>query len=319
MVRTITILTISIFLTGQIVGQTIIEINSLPYSLYPEVNKDSIELHSPFQSTLGEEYILALTDNKEYAIIPVSLSNTRSICPQLIIDSVDFPELTISGLHNIEDLYSLKTITGRTLEEINQLARPGALSFDGFLSKKEDILTVLVNDNSIVDRMEMTHPELAKPLFHVLNLMDEDLKLNRWNMAHHEWEHIRGFWYKNKFVNVRAYDTKGGQQSIFNDGITGAFHIKIWREPTGSERSLLQKSFKHLPKDRLEEMIQKISFINSGEMQPQYIMRYGFYEGHTSWRTDPIAIAYIFGLLPLEELISIFKKDLDVLLLDDFK
>ncbi len=41
-------------------------------------------------------------------------------------------------------------------------------------------------------------------------------------------------------------------------------------------------------------------------MEPQYIMRYGFYEGHAGWRTDPIAIAFIFGLKSLSEIESSF-------------
>ncbi len=45
-------------------------------------------------------------------------------------------------------------------------------------------------------------------------------------------------------------------------------------------------------------------------MQPQYIMRYGFYEGHTFWRADPIAISFIFGFKSLEELDVIFEGKL---------
>jgi hypothetical protein len=41
-------------------------------------------------------------------------------------------------------------------------------------------------------------------------------------------------------------------------------------------------------------------------MEPYYVMRYGFYEGHTSYRVDPIAIAFIFGLRSLEEVEAAF-------------
>jgi len=44
-------------------------------------------------------------------------------------------------------------------------------------------------------------------------------------------------------------------------------------------------------------------------MTPFYIMRYGFYEGHTSYRADPIAIAVVFGLKSI--------KDIDVSLSND--
>jgi len=39
-------------------------------------------------------------------------------------------------------------------------------------------------------------------------------------------------------------------------------------------------------------------------------MRYGFYEDHTLWRADPIAISFIFGFKSLEELDVIFEGKL---------
>ena len=46
--------------------------------------------------------------------------------------------------------------------------------------------------------------------------------------------------------------------------------------------------------------------ILSGEMEPDYVMWYGFYEGHTSWRVDPLAMACMFGLRSLPELEAAF-------------
>ncbi len=66
----------------------------------------------------------------------------------------------------------------------------------------------------MVRRLGLTHPRLARPLFHVLNMMEEDLRLNRWNMAGHRWENITSFYYQGKKVFVEAEDTKGGQKSI---------------------------------------------------------------------------------------------------------
>ena len=45
-------------------------------------------------------------------------------------------------------------------------------------------------------------------------------------------------------------------------------------------------------------------------MVPYYIMRYGFYEGHTDYRTDPIAISFIFGLRSLEDIEIAFTGNL---------
>jgi len=56
----------------------------------------------------------------------------------------------------------------------------------------------------------------------------------------------------------------------------------------------------------LAELVKKLSHILTGEMEPYYVMRYSFYEGHTGYRVDPIAIAFIFGLKPLEEIEAAF-------------
>jgi len=53
-------------------------------------------------------------------------------------------------------------------------------------------------------------------------------------------------------------------------------------------------------------------------MEPHYIQWHGFYEGHTTWRTDPIVIAFIFGLRSLEEIVSAFPDGLDTVLFASF-
>jgi len=57
-----------------------------------------------------------------------------------------------------------------------------------------------------------------------------------------------------------------------------------------------------------------LTHLQTGEMEPHYIQWYGFYEGHTAWRTDPIVIAFIFGLRSLEEIESAFPEGLDTVL-----
>jgi len=53
-------------------------------------------------------------------------------------------------------------------------------------------------------------------------------------------------------------------------------------------------------------------------MLPYYIMRYGFYEGHTDYRADPIAIAFIFGMRSLEEIEAAFEGRLYEVLTQHF-
>jgi hypothetical protein len=53
-------------------------------------------------------------------------------------------------------------------------------------------------------------------------------------------------------------------------------------------------------------------------MVPYYIMRYGFYEGHTDYRTDPVAVSFIFGLKSLEEIESAFPGKIYEILMAHF-
>lgn len=295
-----------------------IQITKLPYKIYPDVNEEKPNLPSPFVGNDNNEYVVAVTKENKYAIIPVTLNNKRGICKQLIVDTTDFPHLAKTGLHSEKELDQTKSITDWPIDKITKLGQPNGLSQAGFMAEDEDIISVLKGDNHLVKQMRFTHPQLAKPLFHVLNMIDMDLVLNRWNMAKHKWENIHSFYYNNQKVFVEVEDTKGGQKSIFNDNIEGAFYIRLWRELDASEIAYLNDHYKHLVPHELEKLKAMLCSINSGEMEPQYIMRYGFYEGHTFWRTDPIAIAFIFGIKSLEELDKIFNGNLYNILTNHF-
>ncbi len=287
-----------------------IDLSVLSYKIYPETNNDKPDLRSPFTSQEKEDYIVAVNKNKAFAIIPVTLSNVKGICKQLVVDTLDFPDLAKNGIHSEDQLDQIRTITGWSLDTISYLGRPEMLSHGGFIAEDEDILTVIRSDNLIVKKLDLTHPELAKPLFQILNMMDMDLSLDRWNMAKHQWDNITSFYYNGNIVYVEAYDTKGGQRSIFNDSIQGAFHIKLWHEFNDKETEYLNQHYANLSEEEMEEFKTRLGFLNIGEIQPQYIMRYGFYEGHTYWRACPVAISYIFGFKSLEELDKLFKGDL---------
>jgi hypothetical protein len=287
----------------------VINIENIPYKLYPEVNLIQPELPSPFTTKFGKEYVVAVTKDSTFAIIDVTLSNERMV-KQLIIDTLDFPELAKTGLHSETRLKETKTITGRTISEINTFAFPRSLSHDGFLAYDESVLSVILADNRIVSKLKLTHPKMAKPLFHVLNMIETDLHLNRWNKARHKWENINYFFYNGKKVYVECEDTKGGQQSIFNDGIDGALYINIWRELDTEEINYLKKSYSYLSTEQFKAFIDLLTKVNTGEMEPQYIMRYGFYEGHTFWRTDPISLSVIFNLIDIKDIDNYLDKRL---------
>ena len=175
------------------------------------------------------------------------------------------------------------------------------------MAADEDIISVLKGDNRLVSAMKLTHRELARPLFHVWNMIGTDLDLGRWNMAEHRWKNIQSVLYHGKTVLLNAGDTKGVQLSIFADGFdNGSFWIEISRDLEAGEKAFLAAKYGHLTLEQRDVMVKRLSSIRTGEMEPHYIMWYGFYEGHTDWRTDPLAIAFIFGLRSLEELEKAF-------------
>jgi len=119
-------------------------------------------------------------------------------------------------------------------------------------------------------------------------------------------------------VLVKAEGSKGWQESIFDDEILGKFQIEIWRELNQDEKIFLHEKYPDLTKDQMATLLKKLSYIHISEMAPYYIMRYGFYEGHTDYRADPIAIAWIFGLKNLEQIEAAFPSRLNEVLTQHF-
>jgi len=232
---------------------------------------------------------------------------------QRSVDAADFPALARTGLHDEKALSDTRTITGRSVAEITSLGRPGRLSTSGFMADDEDVISVLVADNRLVERMGLTHRALAEPLSYVMNLLATDIGVV-W--ANHSFDGLAGFSYNRMEIRIKGTGTKGGQQSIFADGIEGAMDLDIWRELDEREKRLLRKAYPLLPEDRFAALVRGLSRVHTGEMEPQYITRYGFYEGHTEYRTDPLAIALIFGLTTLEKIEAAFPGRLPQVLTD---
>jgi len=129
---------------------------------------------------------------------------------------------------------------------------------------------------------------------------------------------IRGVLYNQRKIFLKFWGAKGWQESIFNDEILGYWEIEMWRELNEDEKSFLSKKYKNLTKEEMATLIKKLSHIHTGEMVPYYIMRYGFYEGHTDYRADPIAISFIFGLKSLEDIENAFPNTLNDVLIRHF-
>ncbi|MFC1554545.1 hypothetical protein ACFL7D_07925 [candidate division KSB1 bacterium] len=286
-----------------------------PVKLFPYTYRDRIEINSPIKIDNGSEYLVGYTEGA-YALIDVTIKNKGPYfesgkfheANQTIIDTLDFPELVKTGLHSNDRLSSTETITGKPVGEITTIGRPNMFSGAGFMAEDEDIISVLKGDNFLVSKMGMNHPQMAKILFHVWNLVIRDYELGKIGRYYSgSFEYIL---YNGKKVTVKAHGTKGFQESIFNDEVRGNFEINISREPEPSERDFLKENYSFLNKNQFDAFIKKLTFIHTGEMVPYYVMMYGFYEGHTDYRADPVSIAFIFGLKTIEELHSFFDGDL---------
>jgi len=296
-------------------------------TLYPETLDAPPEIPSPARTSDGVEILTVCLKDNKYALLPVTVENGSPLLysrrikslygkdRQLDVDSGDFPTLARTGLHSHRELDGTKMITGVRVPVITYIGRPGRFSEAGFMAADEEIITVLKNDNRLVKKLDLTHPQLARPLFHVWNILLSEIKLGKWGR---HWDNIESFDYRGRKVFLEARGTKGWQVSIFQDEIQGRFDIAIRTELSRAEKDFLKTSYSHLSPQQLEELEEKISLIQFSEMAPYYIMRYGFYEGHTAYRTDPIAIAFLFGLKPLEEIENSFPGELKRILFSHF-
>ena len=115
--------------------------------------------------------------------------------------------------------------------------------------------------------------------------------------------------YNGREIHIEAEGGKGWQESIFEDEIQGYWWIRIRREPTYGEKQYLRNRYGHLGDERLAALATALTSIETGEMVPFYIQRYGFYEGHTPYRADPVAIAHLFGLMTIEQIDAALDLD----------
>lgn len=284
---------------------------SQAYRLYPFTYDFLPEIGSPCVINDSIETVLVITKSNQYGILPVTVENGKPLLysyklgtfmgkdQQMYVDGGDFPELASTGLHSNDQLDTKEFITGIPINVITYTGRPNAYSISGFMAEDEDIISVLKGDNQLVQKLGLTHPQLAKPLFHVWNLILKEIELGNWTRFYDNIKHI---YYNNNLLNLRTSGSKGWQISIFFDEIQGRYNIHIDRKLTLEEEKYLNGKYSHLNLDKMNRLKHKLTNLDFSEMLPYYIMRYGFYEGHTDdYRCDPIAISIIFGLKSLEE------------------
>ena len=161
----------------------------------------------------------------------------------------------------------------------------------------------------MVQKLELMHPDLARPLLHLWNIANTVERYNK-NVPPKDSVLLRSLVYGSNEIGFRISGNKGWQESIFNDEILGKYQLEMWRDLDPGEEGFLKEHYGKLTEKEFEELKRKISYIHTGEMALYYINRYGFYEGHTDFRAEPLSIAFIFGIRTLEEIHQATNGDL---------
>jgi hypothetical protein len=285
-------------------------IDTATIPVFPFLVDGNPMLPSPAVSWDGREFVLVRVGDDRVAWFDATAENGEPLDykkrlqgkgNQLIAERADFPVFASTGIHSEEELRNTRSITGRSVSRITVDGRPGASSGAGFMASDETILSVIVSDNRMVRKLGLKHPDLARPLLHLWNISNT---AEMYNVHASDEERVRpqGLLYGGREICVKITGSRGWQESIFNDEILGSYHLEAWRDLDPGEKEFLQKHYGALPDEKLEELERMIRTLHTGEMVPYYINRYGFYEGHTDYRAEPLSIAFIFGLRSLEEI-----------------
>jgi len=294
------------------------EIKSEELKFAPEFYAGKPDLPSPAMSESGRELVLVRTSENQYTWFDATVENGDPFNykdqqygkgNQLMADAADFPGLSRTGFHADRELVETKTITGRSVSQITVDGRPWGSSGVGFMTEDETIMSVIWADNQTAGRLGLSHPDLARPLFHLWNLSREMGHYNADRAKDHKL-HLNAMIYHGNEVQVKITGSRGWQESIFDDEILGSGHFEMWREPDEEEKAFLKQHYGQLPQEQYDTLHTMLFHIHTGEMVFFYINRYGFYEGHTEYRADPVSIALVFGLKSIESVHESIGGDL---------
>ncbi|MBA7574451.1 hypothetical protein ES708_16257 [subsurface metagenome] len=285
-------------------------IDSGELKFHPETYFEKPDLPSPALNASGREVVLVRLQDSLYTWFDATVengdtfdykTNKQGKGNQLLADEEDFTAFALRGIHSDKELANTKIITGRSVSQITVDGRPGRSSGAGFMTADETILSVLRNDNKTVQKLGLTHPDLARPMFHLWNVSRTTELFNK-NIPAEERTELKALVYNEHEIKVQVSGSRGWQESIFNDEILGIGHLEVWRELNKQEMDFLKEQYQHLTPEQFQAMREGITHLLTGEMVLFYINQYGFYEGHSDFRADPVTIAYVFGIRSLEEL-----------------
>src|SRR5262245_10999098 len=162
----------------------------------------------------------------------------------------------IRGLTHINDI---------KIADLERVMRPKKLSQAGFLGPDEKLLDILAADNDyVVGKLGLTHQALARHL-HAMGVLA--------SMLRKRFDDKVEFVYQGRRYQVVRQDTKGLQDSPFEDGTKSGSNVTVKNLTNGKE-------------------------IGYGLLVPYMIERYGFYEGKgTSYRVEPARVVEVFDFL----------------------
>ena len=285
------------------------KIISKELNIAPECVYENPDLPSPAIYENNREMILLKTFDNNYTWMDATVENGEPFNykkrlygkgNQLTADEKDFPYFARTGIHSEKELRNTKTITGRSVSQITVDGRPWGSSGVGFMAKDETIMSVIYADNQTVKKLGLTHADVARPLFHLWNISREFEKYNLDSLTNQRID-LDALIYNGNEVKFKTEGSRGWQESIFNDEILGTGHIEIWRDLSPKEIEFLKTNYSNLTKEQFEQLQKMVSWFHTSEMVFFYIQRYGFYEGHTEYRPDPITVALVFGLTSIEK------------------
>jgi len=180
------------------------------YPCYPATLDTKPDIPSPHTTLDGTEVVTAFTKDGKYTLIPVTVEHGKPLDykqnlwgkgMQLKVNVADFPALARTGLHSEAELNRTKMITGRSIVEIIELGRPERSSGAGFMSDDEDIISVIKGDNRFVKQLCLRHRQMARPLFHIWNMILRDVELNRLGRF---WEHFEYILYNGPWESFKS-------------------------------------------------------------------------------------------------------------------
>ena len=285
------------------------EIGSDKLKFAPVLYNERPELSSPSITLTNREAALLKTTGNHFFWMDATVENGEPFDykkrlygkgNQFLADAEDFPHFARTGIHSEDELRNTKIITGRSVSQITVDGRPWGSSGVGFMADDETIMSVIYADNRTVKKLGLTHADIARALFHFWNISRDFEKYSLDSLTNQRIE-LDALIYNGNEVKFKTEGSRGWQESIFDDEILGTGHIEIWRELNPKEIEFLKTNYSNLTEDQFDQLQKMVSWFHTCEMVFFYIQRYGFYEGHTEYRPDPITVAMVFGLASVEE------------------